>query len=610
MVSHLDLITYLVIVVSAAHILTVIKYNYKRRFYEKALLFIQAGLVFGEAFLYSYLFITREYGFKIVFEYMYNEAPFIHVVSSILYGNPLLISLVIVVLGNLVVRALLSGYMGRVHFRRFVWGSSLYIIGVHLVFIVSNMYEVSGNTYAQGMGGYIYQVEPPILVLNILLLVASWAGLFSGLLVVSTWVRKIDRVLGWIKALTDLSLVLLVSSFLLRLFIIMVYEARRSFFELRSIDVLIIAGLAVVLFTKDSLNLGYRRVIGSLAFSSTLLLTFFTVLLVHLSPPVLMGSVNAVDVNLLVPALLIPFFIGFLLMGREVYKRPFYPWMSEDDDYFIRLSTSSIYFLVILAAFYMAITLSVYYSSGSNPYPSSDFVYSVFVMFFIGVLLPSLVSVIIIKWKNFYLIYSIIVLLLVVFVGLRTYHIFDAKPYVPTMTIVAVLSSMYWLFRRGYKRGVVLYSLLLSIVLAVVFIGGYSKGLYDTGNIIELKKMAMEGHEVKYLEHSLLNSSFMVATKEGNVTLPYYRGLELNIDVDGSIQVLRRLQQPNTEAILSPGILINDGFDTVKIFITTFTVDGSSITLAMAKYRWVNLFSLVLMGVLGIIGFILYGKEL
>jgi len=610
MVSHMDLITYLVIAVSAAHIVSVLKYNYKRRLYEKAFLLLQAGLVFGEVLLYGYLFVSHEYGFKVVFKYMYNEASFIHVLSSILYGNPLLISLVMVVLSNLVVRALLSGYMGRAHFRRFVWGSSLYIIGVHLVFIVSNIYSASGGSYTQGMGGYIYQLEPPLLALNILLLIASWAGLFSGLLVASTWVRKIDRVLRWVKLLTDLSLGLLAAAFLLRLFIIMVYEARRSFFELRAIDVLIIAGLAVVLFTKDALNLGYKRVIGSLAFSSTLLLTFFTVFLAHLSPPILMGYVNAVNVDLLVPALLIPFVIGFLLMGREVYRRPFYPWMSEDDDYFIRLSTSSIYFLVILAVFYMAITLSVYYSSGTNPYPSSDFVYSVFVMFFIGVLLPSLVSVIIFKWRNFYLIYGIIVLFLAVFVGFRTYRIFDAKPYVPLLTIVAVLSSMYWLFRKGYRRGVVAYSLLLSIVLAVIFIGGYSKGLYDTGNIVELKKMTMEGHEVKYLEHSLINSSYLVATEEGNVTLPYYRGLELNIDIDGSAQVLRRLQQPNTEAILSPGILINDGFDTVKVFITTFTVDGSSVTLALAKYKWVNLFSLVLLGTLAIIGFVLYDKEL
>ena len=610
MTSVMEILAYVTIVVSILHIASAVKYSYKRRLYEKMLQSLLVLLIFIELAVYTYIFLVRDYTYQIVYRYMYNEATPLHLFSSILFSNPLLISLALLAVSVFVTRFLLSGYIGRENFRRFIWGSSLYIMVIHICLLLSNIYVASEVNYSQGVGGYIYQSEPIFIFLYLTLMLGAWASIFSGLLLSSTWVRKIDRVLRWVNLLSDASLIFFFISFIIRIYLNILYESRRSFLLLRALDILIIAGIATVLFSKDSLRLGYRRVLGCLAFSSTILITFFTMLLTYLSPPVLLGSVNAVDLYTLSPSLFLPLIVGFILMGREVYRRPFYPWMSEDDDYFIRVSSSSVYFLIILASLYMALTLSVYYTSGSNPFPSSDFTYSVYVLFYISIAVIPLSSVIIMKWRNFYLLYGILTLFLVVFIGFKTYNVLNPKPYVPILTIVSVIASMYWLFRRGHRRGIIIYSLLMSLAIGIIFIGGYTRGTYDTGNIIELKTMSIDGHEVNYVSHRLINSSVEVMARENNVTLSYYRGLELVVEVDGSNHRLTRIQQPAIEAIFSRGVLIDDDRDLVKIFITTFTADGSSITLALAKYQWVNRILLLIYGVVGAIALILYNREL
>ncbi len=609
MLNLLIIITYIIILVSFLHIFFVIRYTYKRRLLEKFIFIIQFFLILLEFGLYTHMMYIKNYLFDIVFEYMYNGASFIHVISSIIFGNTYLILSFFLIISMGIIRIILNGYMGRIEFRKFIWGTSLYVIVLHIIMIFSGIYSNRGITINNGMGGYIYQDEPMIIITYVFIFSSVLMSILLGLLISTTWIKKLDRILRIIRKIINIAIVFLFISFMLRIYIMIVNQSGRTIASFSIIDILIIAGLSVLLYTKDSLRLGYKRVIGSLAFSSTLLLIFFTILNTFLVPPVIIGSYNGVDVNKVAESILFSSIVGFILMGREVYKRPFYPWFSDDEEYYIRLSTSSIYLLIILISLIMTVNLSVHFSYGANPILSEDFTYAIFVMFIISAVLPSLISLVLVKWKNFYIIYGIILFLLLFFIGLKTYNLFEPKPYVPMLLLIPFLSIIYWAFRKKVKQGFLLHSLIMSITLIILFTESYSgSDFYSFYDIAKRRSIHISGHSITYLGHEILNSSNIVLSNDGNASFPLYNGIELHLKIDRLEYSIKRLFQANRDQIFSPGLLLDDGVSLIKISIATFTSDGTSIKIAIAKYMYINNYILLTLTIIGVIGLIILDK--
>ncbi len=608
MVNMLEWAAYSVIILSAIHTILVLRYNFRRRNVERLLGIFLFIAVLVEFILYTMIFIERDYGYRVVFEYIYNEASISHIITSIFYTNPFVPATLILLLLSLITRYMFMGYMGREHFRRFVWGSSLYTLVIHIGILVSGIYDSTGYVVGQGMGGFLFQSDPLFITLYIFIFTASILAIFSGLVLYATWVRKIDRLFGWAGLSTTAALALLMAGFVLRIYMYVLLEARRDPIVFKTIDLVILGGLAAILFAKDSLVLGRRRVLGCLAFSSTLLISYFTMVLAYMEPSIMLGSVNAIDIYKLSSFLILPFILGFILMGMEVYRRPFYPWMSTDDDYFIRVSTSSVYFLVVVSILYMVLTLSVYYTFGGSPAPSGEYAYSVYVIFLISIVMAPLSYAVILRWRNFYLLYGLIVLLLLLFVGARTYKLFDLSGYVQYMGVIGLVSSLILIVRGRFRKGVVIYGLLFSMVFALIYVAG-APGNYDTGNIVGLGSMSFDGLKVDYISHRLIDSPILVSLRDGNATSPLYKGIEVELGLANGEYVIRRVQQPSVDVFYSPGILIDNGLSTYKVLVSSFTADGSSITIGIAKYGFISSLLLAIYTVVGAIALILYDKE-
>lgn len=596
-----------------AYAFTIYKYSLKRRKLEKTLGIINLIMPFIALIYYYYPVFTLNFQYEHVFQYLYPEATLAEKFTSVFYSAPSLYVLLLTVLIGYSIRFKWGGFLGRPPFRRILYGVTMVTAALYSILAypgLINKFSVLPNT---GSGVYPLQTNPIVFIQIILVVAIVSLLLIGGSIFIGLWEKKVSFLWALGERLYDVSMVLTILLFLIRIYYNNIFLSRMSFMDWSIIDIMVGGLLVSQLFAKDSIQLSRNRVLGVLPFSNYFTVVYSILFLFHITPKIVLGLENAVYIPTLASALIIPAFFTAFPVGSRIFKRSFYPWMSEEPRYFIRVSTSSIYVIIIIAIIYLSTTLSIYFSAGKYVHPSESYTWSLLIFFLISLVISPIIQVLM-KWtKNFYIFYGILFLLVFLLIGGQTYKLYDFRTLTFVTIGIGIIALLIVLIRRRLKD-FSLYNvyIIFFLVFLIVF---FSANMYSekgvVNDIVSDKSMAAYGVDIKYVSYKTFNSSTQVMGEnlESETTYPMYRMLELNLGVGSRNIQLFRIDYPSKNIILSKGSLYPYDSYTLKLLISRYVAGQTpKIDVSVYRYNWFY-YNYYIWPILLSIAILLYNKD-
>ncbi len=610
--SYENILFLLPIVLSIFYAVLLQRYNIKRRRMEKIVFTVYMASIAGVASWVSYHMYQLDFKYPYVFEYLYSGSTILDRCIAFLYAVPGLTLLLILGLMTIVFRVLYSGYLNREPYRKFLIGTALLTPAILANYLYPGLFNTFETIVNEGSGGYPLQSSPIILSIQGVAILAIAFSITGALIYLAMWEKRIPVLYKMASRLIDISLILLAIEYILRIYFNNVFYSRRGFLEWSTIDLLIIGFIISILFIKDSSKLAEKRSIGVLPFSSYLTIIYSLILVLHLKIPLILNVEHAILIEDLVVGLVSSFIFASLILGTRIFKKPFYPWLSEETQYFVRVSSSSIYLIIILATLYMTLSLSIYFSAGKTVRPSPEYSEAVLILFILSVVISPVVQLIV-RWrKNFYLIYGILFLFIFMSIGAKTYKLYDPTPAVYLLSLVglAVAAFLFIHKREDRAKGLHLYTIILLLFL-ILFYAAYTysdKGVVE--EIYEKGSMEAYGVTIKYLSYEVHNSTTQVYVSPDNpskVTLSTV--VDVFLDMEGTKLTVSRINYPAKNIIMYRGELYPQGTYMLKVAMGRFALGASpKIDISVYQYGW-SIYYYYIWPILLALAFYLYDKD-
>lgn len=596
-----------------AYVSIIYKYSLKRRKLEKALAITNLIIPFIVLIYYYYPVFTLNFQYKHVFQYLYSNATSMEKIISVFYSAPSLYVLILTALIGCFIRFKWGVFLGRLPFRRILYGIAMVMAALYSVLAYPGLINKFSVTLDNGSGVYPLQVNPVIFTQIILAITIVSLMIIGGSIFIGLWEKRILLLWKLGEKIYDVSMVLTILLFFIRIYYNDIFLSRMSFIEWDIIDVMIGGLLVSQLFVKDSIRLSQNRVLGVLPFSSYLTIVYSVLFLFHIVPKLILGLENAIYIPIFISALVIPAFFMAFPIGGKILKRSFYPWMSEEPRYFIRVSTSSIYVIIIAGIIYLSTTSSIYFSSGKYVYPSEFYIWIFLILFLISFVISPIIQVLM-KWtKNFYIFYGILFLLAVFLIGGQIYKLYDFRILVFVTIGIGIIALLGVLIRRGLK-GFSLYNIyiLVFLIFLIVF---FSASMYSekgiVSDIVSDKSMTAYGTDIRYVSYKTLNSSIQVISENlrSRGTYPMYKILSLTLDTRAKNIELFRTDYPSKNIIISKGFLYPHSSYTIKLLITNYVAGHPpKINVSVYRYNWIY-YNYYIWPILLSIALLLYNRD-
>jgi hypothetical protein len=518
------------------------------------------------------------------------------------------------VLVTVVIRFWFGGYINRDVFRGLLDRIGILVIVLYVTaFYQRGLYRYIEDVVEYGLGGYPLQYDFIMLSTVILSYILVLSLSLACLIYLSIWESRLDWMVRLGNHTLDMSIIVFGLLVGIRLFSNHLFLSSDRLVKWNIFDILVFCIGVSILFLKDSNILSRKRIIGILPVSSAFTLLLAMILLLHVRPMVILNFESAVKTDILIFLSTMLLISYMFIVGRSVFRRPLYPWLSEDPEYFVRTPSSSIYILIILSVIYMIVALSVYFSAGREVFPNVDYVDAIVLLLLSSVLILVFAQVII-RWrKNFYAIYGVLFLLVFSTVVVKSYNLGDIYSIVYLLIGIGILASIYILVKRlGVATGVNIYSILILFLFIAFFLGYFPVYSGVTEDIAGVGYIKVFDLDVRYLNSSVYDSPhFVVRGVFSNETLPLYRVLTLNVDINGREYFVRRVVYPSKGVSVSFSILYPKGlFNIVKLELKGLTGgETPSANIVLREYTWSN-FYYYLIPLLIIISYILYDKDI
>jgi|Deesub1362A_J573_1020465.scaffolds.fasta_scaffold00008_37 hypothetical protein len=588
------------------------RYNIKRRRLEKTVFTIYMASVVGVVSWVLYHMYELDFKYPYVFEHLYSGSGVLDRCIAFLYAAPGLSLLMILGTITVLFRVLYGGFLSRAPFRRFLTGSMLLTPAILANYIYPGLFNTFEPILSEGSGGYPLQSSPMIVSTQVIALLAISLSITGSLIYLAMWEKRIPIFYRMASRLIDASLILLSVELVLRIYFGNIFYSRRNFLEWSTLDLLIIGFILSLLFIKDSSKLAEKRFIGVLPFSSYLSIIYTLILVLHLKMPLILNVEHAIIIEDLVVGLVSSFIFASLILGTRIFKKPFYPWLSEETQYFVRVSSSSLYLIVVLAILYMTLSLSIYFSAGKAVRPSPDYSHAVLILFILSVVIAPIVQLMV-RWKkNFYLIYGVLFLFIFMSIGAKTYELYEPSPAVYLLMLIGIgVATFLFLHKREDRaRGLHLYTIILLVFL-ILFYAAYNyseDGVVE--EIYEAGSMEAYGVSIKYLSHEIHNSTTQVYISPDNPSrVTFFVIVDVSLDVDGKRISVSRINYPAKDIIMYRGELYPQGTYMLKIAMGRFAVGASpKIDISVYRYGW-STYYYYIWPILLAVAFYLYDKD-
>ena len=153
---------------------------------------------------------------------------------------------------------------------------------------------------------------------------------------------------------------------------------RERFINFTTFDIALIALLVSSLLFYEIYHIARTRIIGAMAVSSYL--TVFSALtsVIALKPETFLPLNNILSTGEYLFLLFTSVVLTSLVISREIFRRSFFPWFSEDIEFLTRGGSSIVLLALLLSMMISLFNLSIYYTFGGEfVRVSTDFIVSI-----------------------------------------------------------------------------------------------------------------------------------------------------------------------------------------------------------------------------------------
>ncbi len=574
-----------------AYTFVINKYSLKRRKIERVLAIINLIMPIIVLIYYYYPVFKLDFQYNHVFNFLYPNASPMERFTSVFYSAPTLYILLITAFIGFSIRFKWNSFLGRYPFRRFLYAFTMSLATLYTTLAYPGLINKFSMPMETGSGIYPLQTNPLMMVQIILMIITVSLLLISGSIFIGVWEKKLSFLWVTGEKLYNVSMIFTVILFFMRIYYNNLFLSGIKFIEWNMLDILIGGLLVVQLFAKDSIQLSKNRVLGVLPFSSYVTVVYSILFSSYIVPKVVLGLYNAINIVSLVSALAIPTFFMSFPIGTKIFKRSFYPWMSEDPRYFIRATTSSIYIIIIAAIIWLSTVSSIYFTAGKYIHLNESYIWALLIFFLISLVISPIIQVLM-KWTmNFYIFYGILFSLFGILVGAQIYKLYDFSILIFITIGIGIAALIGVLVRRGVKK-FSLYNLYILVFL-IFLIGFFSAYMYSeksvTGEITSRKTLDAYGVDISYISNKAFNSSTQVLNEsmKSNITSPMYKIDVLDLRIGMKNIRLFRMNYPSKDITLSQAALYPHSSYTLKLLISRyFTGQSPKISITVYRYNW------------------------
>ena len=365
---------------------------------------------------------------------------------------------------------------------------------------------------------------------------------------------------------------------------------RERFINFTTFDIALIIVLVSTLLFYEISYIAETRIIGSMAVSSYL--TVFSVLtsVVALRPETFLPLNNVLNTGEYIFLFLISSILLSLVISREIFRRSFFPWFSEDIEFLARGGSSIVFFSLLFSMMISLFNLSIYYTFGDQPVRvSTDFIVSI--LFYLSTFTFMSLAGELVGRRSLNINYVILTVfgIYAVIGGGYNYNLWFIRDYIYVYPLLAVPLAGYLIYkyRKFPLTRLLLLFIFFHLLASQIWFGGGPIKTIDTGGSIEFKGYT--------LSNPLFNISIsdieVYSDVSSNSTSPYYT-LEYVV-FDGGLRLDRYIFD-SFDLRFSTGYIGWDLISYREYIIGLVAGSSESVSIYIADVYWSPLSYLVL----------------
>lgn len=340
-------------------------YTVKKKTLEK-LLFGLTIISLVLPFTYSAL-QAIEYNVRYSYNFLYSHSsvPVLDRVFNLLYSMSGDSFLMFAAMLLVILRFRIRYQLYRTGVREALNGYLLSIAALTMVYIFYPPYEIYENMVAlDGRGEYPIWVLPLPNITVLAFYIGVTLLLLGSSLYLYLWRESITGLDSFARKNMFIGSAILMFVVFIRFLYSNIVFGRERFINFTTFDIALIALLVSSLLFYEINHVARTRIIGAMAVSSYL--TVFSALtsIIALKPETFLPLNNVLNTGEYLFLLFTSVALTSLVISREIFRRSFFPWFSEDIEFLTR-GGSSIFLLALLLSIMISLfNLSIYYTLG------------------------------------------------------------------------------------------------------------------------------------------------------------------------------------------------------------------------------------------------------
>ena len=331
-------------------------------------------------FIYS-AFQSVEYNIEYSYNFLYSHStvPVFERVFNLLYsmsGDSFLLFSAIFLL---VLRSRIRHQLYRAGVREAFNGYLLSIASLTMVYIFYPPFEIYENVVAlDGRGAYPIWVLPFPYITVIAFYLGVSLILTGASLYLYMWRESIAGLDGFARRSMFIGSAILTFVVFTRFLYSNIVFGRERFINFTTFDIALIILLVSSLLFYEISHIARTRIIGAMAISSYLTVFSSLISVLALKPETFLPLNNVMNTGEYLFLLFTSVIFTSLVISREIFKRSFFPWFSEDIEFLTRGGSSIILLALLFSMMISLFNLSIYYTFGGEVVRvSTDFIVSI-----------------------------------------------------------------------------------------------------------------------------------------------------------------------------------------------------------------------------------------
>ncbi len=331
-------------------------------------------------FAYS-AFQAIQYNIEYSYNFLYSHStvPVFNRVFNLLYSMSGDSFLLFSALFLIILRLRVGHQLYRVGVREAFNGYLLSIASLTMVYIFYPPFEIYENMVAlDGRGEYPIWALPFPYITILAFYIGVSLILMGASLYLYMWRESIVGLDSFARKSIFIGSAILTFVVFIRFLYSNIVFGRERFINLTTFDISLVILLVSSLLFYEIYNISRTRIIGAMAVVSYLTVFSSLVSIIALKPETFLPLNNIIGTGEYLFLLFTSMILTSLVISREIFRRSFFPWFSEDIEFLTRGGSSIVLFALLFSMMISLFNLSIYYTfGGESVRVSTDFIVSI-----------------------------------------------------------------------------------------------------------------------------------------------------------------------------------------------------------------------------------------